>query len=80
MVDQGDAKLSAVHARRRFGLLDVRNETRRWLGATGELPSETVQKPARLRGVRIEKACPVRMLRKRRYVVNERGTGFGVFQ
>ena len=66
MVDQRDPQLIAFHARRRFRWLDVRNETGGWLRPAGELPSQDIEKAARLRGVRIEEALPVKVLRKRR--------------
>ncbi len=79
MVDQRDAKLIAVHAGRRLRLLDIRDETGRWLRPAGELPSQEIQKTAHLGSVGIEKAFPVKVLRKRRCAVSKRGTG-GVFQ
>ena len=66
MVDQRDPQLIAVHARRRFRWLDVRNETGGWLRPAGELPSQDIEKAARLRGVGIEEALPVKVPRKRR--------------
>ena len=80
MVDQRDTKLTPVHASRRFRLLDVRNETGRWLRPSGELPSQGIQKTAHPRRVRIEKALAVKVLRKQRCAVIKRGTGLGVFQ
>src|SRR5579863_8561300 len=80
MVDQGDAKLTAVNSSRRFRLRDVVNKTGGPLRPAGELPSQKIEKPAHLRRTRIEKALSVEVLRKRRRAVVKRGTGFGVFQ
>ena len=48
----------------RYGWLDVRNETGRRLRPAGQLPSERVKKPGRLRSIRIVEALSVKVLRK----------------
>ena len=58
MVDQRDPQLVAFHAGRRFGWLDVGNETRRWLRPAGELPSQDVEKAARLGASGLKKRFP----------------------
>ena len=64
MVDQRNPQLSAFNARRRLGLLHVRNETGGWLRPAGELPSQNIEKAARRGGVGIEEALPVKVPRK----------------
>src|SRR5258708_2677553 len=66
MVDQRNRELIAIHGRRRFGWLDVRNEAGGWLRPCGELPSQDVENAAGLRRVRIEEALSVEMPGKRR--------------
>ena len=65
MVDQRNAQLVAFHARRRFRLLDVRNES--GADGSGRLVSfhrKTSRKPRACGGVRIEEALSVKVLRK----------------
>src|SRR5580704_3280716 len=65
MVDQRNPQLIACHAGWRLRRLYVRNETCGWLRPAGELPSQDIEKAARLRGVRVEEELPVKVPRKR---------------
>ena len=65
VVDQRHPQLIAFDTRRRFRLLYVGNETGRSLRTAGEFPSQQVEEAARLRGVRIEEALPVKVSRER---------------
>ena len=47
-----DLQLIALYASRRFRWLDIGNETGGALRAAGELPSQSIEKAARLRRVR----------------------------
>ena len=66
MIDQCNPQLIAFHCRRRLAWLNVRNEAGGWFPPAGELPSQGIEKAARLSRVRIEVALPVKMHRKRR--------------
>jgi hypothetical protein len=66
MVDQRNPQLIAFRASRWFGWPYVINETGGWLPAAGEFHAHGIEKAARLRGIRIEEALPVKVLRKRR--------------
>src|SRR5437867_12406505 len=67
MVDQRNLQLIAFHARRRFRWLYIRNEAGGRFGPAGELPSQGIEKTARLRRVRIEEPLSVKVPRKWRW-------------
>ena len=64
MVHQSRSQRAAFHAAGRYGLLDVRNETGRRFRPAGELPSDDLPKPGRLRSIRIVEALSVKVLRE----------------
>ena len=66
VVHQSGSQSAAFHAAGRYGLLDVRNETGRRFRPAGQLPSEDIKKPGRLRSIRIVEALSVKVLRKSR--------------
>lgn len=66
MVDQRNPQLIPLHISGRFRWLNVRNEAGGRLRPAGQLPPKDIEKAARLRGVRIEEALSIEMLRKRR--------------
>src|ERR1700733_14227204 len=53
VVDQSGSESAAFDAARRYGGLDVRDETGRWFRPSGQLPSKNIEKPECLRSVRI---------------------------
>ena len=62
MVHQSGSQSAAFHTAGRYGWLDVRNETGRRFRPAGQLPSEDIEKPARLRSIRIVEALSVKVL------------------
>ena len=64
VVHQSDSQSAAFHTAGRYGWLDVRNEAGRRFRPAGQLPSERVEKPGRLRSIRIVEALSVKVLRK----------------
>ncbi len=62
MVHQSGSQSAAFHAAGRYGLLDVRNESGRRFRPAGQLPSEGLKKPGRLRSIRIVEALSVKVL------------------
>ena len=64
MIHESDAQCVAVHAGRRHGGFDVRNETGRRLRPTSQLPSNDVTIPGCLLSIWIVKALSVKVSRK----------------
>jgi hypothetical protein len=64
MIHESDAQRVPVHARRRRGLLDVRNEAGRQFRPARQLPLDDIQKPTGLPTVWIVEAPPVKMFGK----------------
>ena len=61
MVDESGSQSAAFQAAGRHGWLDVRNEAGRRFRAAGQLPSEDVKEPGRLRSIRIVEAPAVKV-------------------
>ena len=61
VVHQGDSQSAAFHAAGRYGLFDIRNETGRPFRSAGQLPSEGLKHPGRLRSIRIVEAPAVKV-------------------
>src|SRR5208282_1388826 len=64
MVNERNVQLIAFHARRRLRWHYIRNKAGRRLRPAGELPSQDIEKAARVRGVGIEETLPVKVARK----------------
>src|SRR5215469_10996665 len=64
MIHQRDAQSVSVHARRRCGWLNIRNETWRRFGPAGQFPPQSINKPRRLRSIRIVESLPIKVLWK----------------
>lgn len=60
VIHQSDSQSAAFDAAGRYGLLDVRNETGPRLRPAGQLPSQRIKKPGRLRSIRIVEALSVK--------------------
>src|SRR5713226_9471004 len=64
VVHESGSQSAAFHTAGRYGLLNVRNETRRRFRPAGQFPSEGIKKPVRLRSIRIVEALSIKVLRK----------------
>src|SRR5690348_7969112 len=64
MIDERGSQSAAVDTARRFGWLDIGNEAGRPFRPGAEFPSQGIQIPGRLRGIRIVKALSVKVFRK----------------
>jgi hypothetical protein len=66
---------------RKGGFDGTTSETKRGgrCGPAGELPSDETEEATHLRGVRIEKALPIKMLRKRGTLFANEESGFTSF-
>jgi len=64
VVHQSGSQPAALDALGRYGLLDVRNKSGRTFRPAGQLPSEHIAKPTRLRSARIVEALSVKVPRK----------------
>ncbi len=64
VVHERSAQSAAIEALCRDGRHDIGDEIRRWLRTAGQLPAKEIEKPARLRRIRIVKVLSVKMLRK----------------
>jgi hypothetical protein len=65
MIDQRNPQLIVFHAGRRFRWLNVSKKAGGRFAPAGELPSQGIEKAARLGRVRIKEALPVKMPWKR---------------
>ena len=63
MVHERGSQSAAFHSAERYAWLNVRNEIGRPFRPAGQLPSNGIKKPGRLRSVRIVEALSVKVLR-----------------